>query len=87
MNFAGWTEVATFTKTRNQKLRDTFRIFTNELAWVKSHQDKTGKDVVYASLSQLEQKIEALKAIRFVHATGEVPKRVVSQYAAFTEEI
>ena len=79
MTYPLWTEVCTFTKTRNKKLRDTFRVFINELGWCKCHQDKTGKDFYFDSLADLLNKIEALRKIRYVHATGELPAVVVSR--------
>ena len=79
MTYPLWTEVCTFTKTRNKKLRDTFRVFVNELGWCKCHQDKTGKDFYFDSLADLLNKIEALRKIRYVQATGELPAVVVSR--------
>ena len=87
MKISGWTEVATFTKTKNGKLRDTFRVFVNELGWCKGRDDKRGRDYYFHSLDEMLAKIESLKKIRYVRATGELPKSVISQYAAFTEEI
>jgi hypothetical protein len=87
MNTAGWEEICTFTKYRNGKLRDTFRIYTNELDWCKGHSDKTGKDFYFESQSSLNKKLEGLQKIRYSLASGELPKRIVSRYAAFTEEI
>ena len=78
---AGWTQVTTYTKTRNKKLRDTFRVFTNQLGWVKAHSDKTGKDFYFNTLDELLTKVEALKKIRFVLASGELPTEVVSRFA------
>ena len=76
-----WTEVCTFTKTRKGKLRDTFRVFINELGWCKCHSDKHGKDYYFNSLDDLLVKVQALKSIRFVLATGELPTAVVSRFA------
>ena len=87
MNIAGWVEVATYQKVRNSKIRDTFRIFMNELGWCKGHSDKTGKDFYFESLSALTSKIEALEKIRYQLHTGQLPEKIVSRYAAFTEEI
>lgn len=78
---AGWTEVTTFTKIRNSKLRDTFRIYANQFGWTKGHSDKTGKDFYFNSLDELLTKVEALKKIRYVLATGELPTEVVSRFA------
>lgn len=75
-----WTEVCTYTKTRNRKLRDTFRVFINELGWCKCHQDKTGKDFYFDSVDALLVKIQALKKISFVHSTGELPSVITSRY-------
>lgn len=81
ISVAGWTQVATYTKTRNKKLRDTFRIFTNQLGWVKAHSDKTGKDFYFNTLDELLTKVEALKKIRYVLASGSLPVEVVSRFA------
>ena len=74
-----WTEVCTFTKRRNGKLRDTFRVFINQLGWCKCHQDKTGKDFYFNTVEDLLVKVDALKKIRFTKATGELPTAVVSR--------
>ena len=74
-----WTEVCTFTKISKGKLRDTFRVFVNQLGWCKCHQDKTGKDFHFNTVEDLLEKIDKLKAIRFTHATGELPASVVSR--------
>lgn len=81
ISIAGWTEVATYTKVRNQKLRDTFRVFVNPLGWVKGHSDKSGKDFHFKTIDELLDKIEALHKIRYRLATGELPTEVVNQYA------
>ena len=81
ISVAGWTEVATFTKVRNQKLRDTFRVFVNPLGWVKGHSDKSGKDNYFNTIDELLDKIEALQKIRYRLATGELPTEVVNRYA------
>ena len=81
ISVAGWTEVATFTKVRNQKLRDTFRVFINPLGWVKGHSDKSGKDNYFNTIDELLDKIEALHKIRYRLATGELPTEVVNRYA------
>lgn len=81
ISIAGWQEVATLTKTRNKKLRDTFRIFINPLGWVKGHSDKTGKDVYFENLDALLAKVDALKKIRYQLATGSLPSVVVSRFA------
>ena len=75
-----WTEVCTFTKTKNGKLRDTFRVTINQLGWCKCHQDKSGKDFFFNSVDELLVKIQALKKIRFVHATGELPAAITNRY-------
>ncbi len=80
ISIAGWTEVASFTKTRRGKLRDTFRVFTNDLSWCKCHQDKTGKDFYFDSVEELLIKIDALKCINFVSATGELPTNIVGRF-------
>lgn len=87
MNIAGWVEVATYQKVRNSKIRDTFRVFVNELGWCKGHSDKTGKDFYFESLSSLIRKVEALEKIRYKLHTGELPDTVVSRYAVYTEDI
>ena len=87
MNIAGWVEVATFQKDKQGKIRDTFRIYVNELGWCKGHSDKTGKDWHFQSLSSLVTKVEALKKLRFKLISGELPGKVISQYAIDTEEI
>ena len=87
MNIAGWVEVATYQKVRNSKIRDTFRVFVNELGWCKGRSDKSGKDFYFESLSALHQKIEALRKIRYQLTSGELPSKVVSRYAIDTEEI
>ena len=76
-----WTEVCTLTKTRKGKLRDTFRIFMNELHWCKCHSDKTGKDFYFNSLDDLLVKVQALRNIRFVLATGKLPTAITNRYA------
>lgn len=76
-----WTEVCTFTKKRKGVLRDTFRISVNELGWCKCHSDKTGKDFFFNSLDELLVKIEALRKIRFVLASGELPTAINSRFA------
>ena len=75
-----WTEVATYTKSRKGKIRDTYRIYVNSLGWVKGHSDKHGKAVIFKSLAEMQQKIRSLLAIRFHLATGSPPRVVVSQY-------
>ena len=75
-----WTEVSTYTKHTRGKLRDTFRVFVNQLGWCKCHQDKTGKDFYFDSVDALLTKIEALKKIRFVHATGELPTTICGRF-------
>ena len=88
MNIAGWVQVATFTKfTTKGKLKDTFRIYLNPLGWCKGRSDKTGKDFYFDSLSLLHKKIEGLKQVRYKLASGEVPSKVISRYAAYTEDI
>ena len=52
-----WTEVATYTKTRKGKLRDTYRIYVNSLGWVKGHSDKHGKSVIFKSLEEMQQRM------------------------------
>ena len=76
-----WTEVCSYTKTRNGKLRDTYRIYVNSLGWVKGHSDKNGKAQVFKSIEELNAKIAGLLQIRFHLATGELPTVVVNQYA------
>jgi len=78
---AGWTQVTTFTKTKNKKLRDTFRIFQNELGWTKGHSDKTGKELYFNTLEDLLTKAEALRKIRYVLASGSLPTAVVSRFS------
>lgn len=75
-----WTEVATYTKSRKGKIRDTYRIYVNSLGWVKGHSDKHGKAVIFKSLEEMQQKISNLLAIRFHLTTGAPPTEVVSQY-------
>ena len=82
ISIAGWKQVATYTKTKNKKLRDTFRIFVNQLGWCKGHSDKTGKDFYFESLDALLTKVEALKKIRFHLATGSLPTEVVNRFSA-----
>ena len=75
-----WTEVATYTKHRKGKLRDTYRIYVNSHGWVKGHSDKHGKAVIFKSLEEMQQKINSLLSIRFRLATGAPPTQVVPQY-------
>lgn len=88
MNIGGWTEVAAFTKHRRTgKLRDTFRIYTNELGWCKGRCDEKGKDFPFESVAALHKKIETLKSLNYQHKHGELPTAVVSRYAIDTEDI
>ena len=87
MNIAGWEEVCTFTKTRNRKLRDTFRIYINELGWCKAHSDKHGKDYYFESKNALDDKLAGLRQVNYIMASGDIPVKIISRYAAFIEEI
>ena len=48
-----WTEACTFTKHTKGKLRDTVRVFINEMHWCKTHSDKTGKEHYFNSVEEL----------------------------------
>ena len=87
INIAGWEQVATLVKTRGKRIQDTYRIYVNELGWCKGRSDKTGVSKVFSSLNELNDKVNALYQNRYSLDTGALPERVVSQYAAYTEEI
>ena len=76
-----WTEACTFTKHTKGKLRDTVRVFINEMHWCKTHSDKTGKEQYFNYVEELQTRLDALQNIHFRLATGAVPTHIVSRFA------
>ena len=76
-----WTEACTFQKhNRSGKLRDTLRVYINEMCWFKTHSDMTGKEQYYNSVEEPQTRLDALQGIRFRLAMGPVPTNIVSRF-------
>ena len=88
LDSSGWIQVATFTKhNRKGKLRDTFRVYTNELCWCKGRSDQSGRDFLFNSHFALSTKATQLVDSGYELASGELPLRVVGQYSTSADYV
>ena len=88
MNYAGWNEIGKLTKHRRSgKLRDTFRIYVNNLSWCKGRRDETGKEFWFDSAEELQTKLASLEALNYKASEElKLPTEIISHFATEEDE-